>query len=328
MSEVIIPHNHNLGDTTSITEVDTDFIGFTFNGKHSSELGIVRTSDGSRFNESLLPVISDKTVQVPGADGTYYFGSNYTHRVFDIPFAFDSLTEKQFQDLKRWLGDKKIHDLIFDEAPYKIYRAKITGSATIKHIPFSEGDTNRVYKGEGNIQFTAYDPFARSAFKYIDQATETQLAHKTEWQDAAKMLDTQGDFDQIQGTTGSRYFDLYNPGDKEVDFLLRFKFHEGKIPAASLTINYEGKIYKLSYKELFQQGDDDEVKINSKLNLIEGYKNGVKTGNIYNQYITEGEFFKIPMGADEDNRIRLYTGITSAIKKLYDPIITYDYYYF
>jgi hypothetical protein len=34
-----------------------DFIGFTFNGKHSSELGIVRTSDGSRFNENLLPTI-------------------------------------------------------------------------------------------------------------------------------------------------------------------------------------------------------------------------------------------------------------------------------
>ena len=306
---------------------DTDFIGFSFNNIHSSELGIVRTSDGSRFNENLLPVVSDKVVQAPGADGSYYFGSNYTHRIFDVSFAFDNMSEEQLQKFKRLIGDKKIHDLVFDERPYKIYRAKITGSATIKHIPFAQGEKNRIYKGEGSIQFTAFDPFARSAFKYLSQATEMQLAHKIEWQDAAKMLDTQGDFDQIQGTTGSRYFDLYNPGDKEADFLLRFKFNEGEIPAASLTIDYDGKIYKLSYRKLFQQGDDDEVKINSKLNLIEGYKNGVKTGNIYNQYITEGEFFKIPMGADKDNPIRLDTGITSAIKKLYDPIITYDYYY-
>jgi hypothetical protein len=55
-----------------------DFVGFTFNGIHSSELGILRTSEGSRFNENLLPTIQDKTVQVPGGDGTYYFGSYYT----------------------------------------------------------------------------------------------------------------------------------------------------------------------------------------------------------------------------------------------------------
>jgi hypothetical protein len=57
-----------------------DYMGFTYNGKHSSELGIVRVSDGSRFNENLLPTMQDKTVQVPGGDGTYYFGSYYTQR--------------------------------------------------------------------------------------------------------------------------------------------------------------------------------------------------------------------------------------------------------
>jgi hypothetical protein len=34
-----------------------DYVGFTFNGVHSSSLGIVRTSEGSRFNENLLPTI-------------------------------------------------------------------------------------------------------------------------------------------------------------------------------------------------------------------------------------------------------------------------------
>jgi len=34
-----------------------DYIGFTFNNVHSSELGILRTSDGSRFNENLLPTM-------------------------------------------------------------------------------------------------------------------------------------------------------------------------------------------------------------------------------------------------------------------------------
>jgi phage-related protein len=58
--------------------------------------------------------------------------------------------------LKSHFGDKKIHDLIFDETPYKIYSAKVTGTATIKHLAFSEGSTGRVYKGEGSIQFTCF----------------------------------------------------------------------------------------------------------------------------------------------------------------------------
>lgn len=153
-------------------EFKGDYMGFTYNGVHSSELGIVRVSDGSRFNENLLPTIQDKTVQVPGGNGTYYFGSYYTQKQFNISIAFDSLTEEQLNRLKNLFGDKKIHDLIFDEVPYKIYSAKVTGTATIKYIPFAEGATNRVYKGEGTIQFTCYNPFARCAFSRSEIANE------------------------------------------------------------------------------------------------------------------------------------------------------------
>ena len=57
-----------------------DFIGFTFNGVHSSELGILRVSDGSRYDNDLLPTIRDRVVPVPGGDGSYYFGSDYTQK--------------------------------------------------------------------------------------------------------------------------------------------------------------------------------------------------------------------------------------------------------
>ena len=149
-----------------------DYLGFSFGYKadekpmHSSDLGIVRTSNGSRFDENLLPTMQDKTVQVPGGDGTYYFGSYFTQRQFSIPFAFDGLTEEEFENLKRHFGDKKVHDLIFDEKPDRVYRAKVTGTATIKHIPFDvKGET--IYKGEGTIQFTCYEPFARAAISSI-----------------------------------------------------------------------------------------------------------------------------------------------------------------
>ncbi|MCI6366906.1 MAG: hypothetical protein MR911_10500 [Spirochaetia bacterium] len=49
-------HNHNLGETSeTIAKQDFDFVGFRFGGIHSSDLGIKHVSDGSRYNEDLLP---------------------------------------------------------------------------------------------------------------------------------------------------------------------------------------------------------------------------------------------------------------------------------
>lgn len=179
-----------------MSAIKGDFTGFTFNGVHSSELGLTRVSDGSRYTEELLPAIQDKTVQIPGADGTYYYGSSYTQKPFNISVVFDDMTEEQFVRIKKVFGDKGIHDLIFDEWPYKVYRVKSTGTPNLKYICFDKGidkndrdyednsniktkkdlyrvsarSTNgRIYKGEGQINLIAYSPFARSRYKYIDQ---------------------------------------------------------------------------------------------------------------------------------------------------------------
>ena len=90
-----------------------DFTGFTFNGKKSSDMGITRVSNGSRYNEDLLPAFQDRTAQVAGADRMDFFGSNYTSRAIPIQIAFDTLTDKQYRDLRTWLGDKQIHPFFF-----------------------------------------------------------------------------------------------------------------------------------------------------------------------------------------------------------------------
>lgn len=270
-----------------------DYVGFTFNGKHSSELGIVRTSEGSRFNESLLPTIQDKAIQIPGGDGMYIYGSQYTQRQFNISYAFDSLTEQQLQELKRVFGDKRIHELIFDEAPYKVYRAKVTGSASIKHIPFTEGSTNRVYKGEGSLQFTAYDPFGYCKEKYLSNNYYKEYNNIEEWNDAANLLETQDDYDKCVVNE----IKLYNPGCKETDFILTFRFKDKTIPAGNIYLDAD---HQLILKEIEKQGDDTHIQINTRLNLIEGYNDirKTKTGKIYNKFIDGGTFFKIPCATD------------------------------
>ena len=324
-----------------------DYIGFTFNGIHSSQLGIVRTSDGSRFNENLLPTIQDKTVQVPGGDGTYYFGSYYTQKPFNISFAFDDLTEQEFAELKRWLGDKKVHSLIFDETPYKAYQAKVTGSATIKHIPFGATGT-RIYKGEGSVQFTAYQPFARSTFKFFtkkeDGEYEPSFINQDEWIVASGIRtnpyygSTEAGIEYDKFLTDLNKINLYNAGDMETHFALPLTFVDGKIPATKIYIDGDNT-RQLSLKEITKASDSEDVyvKINTRLNIIEGYKsNHQKSGIVYNSAITEGVFFKIPQGEstlmiDRINKNLDYIGYTKQVEETGEAekiAIEYDYYYF
>ena len=346
-----------------------DFIGFTYNNAPSSDLGIMRVSDGSRFNENLLPTMQDKTAQVPGGDGTYYFGSFYTQKQFDIPYAFDSLTEQQLANLKRVFGDKQVHDLIFDEAPYKKYRAKVTGTAQIKYVPFGDGET--VYKGEGTIQFTAYEPYARSVHKFLynyrkfreivlneetykegfyfikneendiyiksnegfnaSQTYYEDYSNTPEWELASGMLETQGNYDVLNRINDT--IALYNPGVKESDFILTLGFSgENYIPGGTIRLD-GGKFLTLS--RMSRQGRDSHIKIDTKLGLIYGLEGdagtGTRTGTIYNQYITDGDFFKIPRHTSTEHEL-LMTIIQDPGEN-YDIAariigIKYDYYYY
>ena len=265
-----------------------DFISFSFNGVHSSELGIIRTGDGSRFNENLLPTIQDKTVQVPGGDGTYFFGSYYTQRQFNVSIAFDSLTEEQVRRLYSHFGDKQIHELIFDERPYKVYMAKINGTPQIKTICF-DGPEGRIYKGEGTLNFICYYPFAKSKFKYLNEYIPKfeELDNIDEWVVASGMKETSEGYD----TYSNGEIKVFNAGDIETDFKLYFNV------GASGTISLNNATSILKFSTLTKQGDDVYVCFNSATNLLEGCDSKYKlTGTLYNKHITSGNFFKLPVG--------------------------------
>ena len=140
-----------------------DFISFTYNGVHSTDLGVMRVTSSNRYTDALLPTIQDKTVQAPGSNGTYFFGSYYTQRQITINVAFDEVTEDQIRLMRKAFGDQLSHELIFDDEPYKVYYAKATGTPQLQYIPFS---SPRVYKGEGTFSFTCYDPFAHTPNQY------------------------------------------------------------------------------------------------------------------------------------------------------------------
>ena len=129
----------------------TAFIGFAFGNEHSIEdYGVYRTSDGSRYNTDMIPTLNEKTAEVPGGNGQYYFYTRYKSRQFSVPIAFDHLTEEKFYAMKKWLNGTEIKELSFDEKENIKYSAKVTGTPQLKTICFEE-DGENIYKGEGTI---------------------------------------------------------------------------------------------------------------------------------------------------------------------------------
>lgn len=268
-----------------------DFCGFTFNGVHSSALGFVRVSNGSRYSDSLVPDFQDQTVDVPGGNGTYFFDSFYKDKPFSIDIAFDSITEFQYRRMRQTFAADVIGELIFDEVPYKAYTAKVQSPPSLNYICFDEGG-QRIYKGEGTIQFICYYPFAHSVYKFLNQYADSSYPNKVEWQRASGMAETQGSYDN----PGSS-INLYNPGDLETDFCIYFPFSSNTCNLTSITIgsnqlNFTGNIPATDSSDAF-------LRINSKTNLVEGCtsSSGGLTGSVYNSYITSGDFFKIPLGS-------------------------------
>lgn len=251
-------------------QMSGDFIGFSLGGVHSSLLGVIRTSDGSRYNENLLPSIQDKTTLVPGRDGNYFFGSTFNQKPINIQIAFDGVTREQLTQMKQLYGNKTLQKLIFDEAPDRFYWVKSTGTPSIKYIPFDNDEKNEyIYKGEGTLSFVAYDPFAYSTEEFV------------------KKIDFKYTKDKIAGSST-----LYNEGDLETDWKIIIKptksWSSGNKLGMAFSLNRENF---LEVRDLILENDREEIEINSKTEMAYGRTSGA----LYNKHLY-GNFKKLMPG--------------------------------
>lgn len=310
-----------------------DYIGFTYDGVHSSALKILRVSSGNRYDRNLFPTLEDSTVNVPGGDGMYYFGTNYRAQVFNIAFAYDSLLEEDITRLQRLFTGKKVCDLIFDELPYKVYSVKPTGNMTLKSMIFEEGPQGRIYKGEGSVALTAFYPYARSRYKWLEEYTADNI---TEWEKdkkgivqtninewlAASGIIGKGVYDDYNPTT--KGIPIFNPGDVDTDFNLIIPFNGTTIGDSTSGFNMvmDGSNFtQLHVNQCTKKGADAKIRINTRMNVIEGLgTNNKPTGNIYNDKIKSGNFFKLPTTGSGGATL-LIGGITGT------PTIEYNFLY-
>ena len=212
--------------------------------------------------------------------------------------------------MRRIFSDNRSHALIFDDEPYKVYYAKATGTPQLQYIPFNsdryqEGlvEAERIYKGEGTLTLICYEPFAHCPNAYKDYDNWVvgnpiwyKYNNKLEWNLSAQLLGS-ANIDKWKSNTKS--FALYNPGDLDADFTVMVPINTG-MTELKITNNLTGESTTLSLKGgMSSKGLDTHIQFNSKTNLIEGIKYSastgyVKSGNIYNDYINGGTWFKIP----------------------------------
>ena len=151
---------------------DYEFVGFSFNGKHSSEFGLTAVVPSDMYIENLFADFDDRTVEVQGKDGAYYFGTQIKTKPLRLTVAFDNMNGAQKRNIINWLNPRKIGKLIFDEAPYKYYMVKITAPPTFSFVPFSEEKNNlrqHIYKGSFELEFVSFDPYGYSEYAHVGQ---------------------------------------------------------------------------------------------------------------------------------------------------------------
>ena len=318
------------------------------------DLGFIRASEGSRYNQNLHPTIENKTVPAPGAHGNYYFGMFWRDKQQNIPIAYDSMTEEQLRAITLlFAGDRKMWDIYFDEAPYKVYHVKLTSPITLNYICLDDVDEEsvapahiihnhelgdsaedagapqsygRLYKGEGSIQIQAFTPFARERYKTLAEYNET---NKNEWDTASRIKESLNGYDTFNNQGSCK---IWNAGDLDADWSLILPIsaltNQNGISIEHYFINEvnpiedeDGSAHILRIRQGEVIGDDTHIRLSSALNLIEGgtYSDNIFTpsGNVYDKYRFAGKYFKFNRG---ESRL--------SVSQSNNAIIEYHYKYY
>ena len=115
----------------------------------------------------------------------------------------------------------------------------------MKYLAFKDEVKGRIYKGEGTINFTCYNPYARCFKDKIE--SYKQKTNYEEWKDGANFYEGPETLDQ----SSNGAITVYNPGDKAADFVLTLfgwdkTIYGGTIQidtgVESLTVNVSKKV--------------------------------------------------------------------------------------
>jgi len=109
-------------------------IGLTFNGKHSSDFGLIMKS-----YRNIKPSMRKREIEIPGKDGSYTFpSSSYNKRIISCKFSLiDCATLEELRqkarEISNWLSAEETA-LEFDDEQGKIYTATVYNAIDAEEI--------------------------------------------------------------------------------------------------------------------------------------------------------------------------------------------------
>lgn len=292
-----------------------DFRGFRFGNIHTSDLNLEVVSSSGKYENRTLPSTNDSVVDVPGGDGQYYFGSVYKNREFTCNVAFDSVSEKIYRKIRQIFSTDKLQDLVFDEEPYKTWKAKLKGKPEFKSICFINHDTGeRVYKGDGKLTFICYFPYALGKDKYIVRAADYYITHTPE----CIINQSLKDDTFVKNDTFN-----YSPIDTEKKEYQKYHYNVAPSTLEGGEPNYENPNYRdiLHCNDIHKNGDPIDYNPNDRTPW--------KTGFPTIEQVQFGElFFDTPQGEKTIVDVRNYWNNVpqwqSAAKLLTTPTLDFD----
>ena len=239
-----------------VTE-DNDFIAFTYGGVHSlRDLKIYRTSNSNRYQFNAKNPSQDKTQKDPNVDGTLYTYSQLEPLTFSVSFAYDNLCYEDIRKIKQTFNGKEVKELVFEEYPYKVYEAKVTGTPTLTYNVFDDYNGKTVYKGTGTVTFTCYYPYAHTPTdlrngvdgKYLNHYFQSEFEQPIyptfyEWKDSCGLLKStdklNNDLSAVDDNTYVEKITVCNRGETSGPFVLTFK---GYVPKGTIIKADNGQI--------------------------------------------------------------------------------------
>ena len=141
------------------------FTTFIFDGKDCADMGVYSTTTSGTYTMYIEPTFKDEMVEVPGYDGRYYYGTQYTSQQFQFNMFADNLSMTEYRNLKSWLKPRNIGKLVLSDQPYKYYIVKITSIGALGEHPLTDlqvvdygatGDASEgsvVYTGRFTVTF-------------------------------------------------------------------------------------------------------------------------------------------------------------------------------
>ena len=282
-----------------------DFIGFSFDGIHCSQLGITHVTSSDRYEEDLFPEVKDKTIEIPNNHGEYYYGSTYGTRTFEIEFAYDHITEKQFRDIRRLFGTHKICELIFDERPYKVYYAKIESPINMSYVCFDETKRIEDTQRDGIRRNREEDEYSDNAFSdTISIPAESTVNYVLEHTPKENTLSVEG---EVTYSLEENTLVLTNEAEEDVEVTISYTYETITLAWEQVTpwkyLDVKERIYKgegtinlicyqpfahqlFKIKELYQEVGSGKGNLITKYDNVDEWieSSGILTRDEWNTY--------------------------------------------